>query len=148
MTMTAQAAKREGQTRSLWPLTDEAKATFLRIVAALPEGFHFSLNAIREECDAAQIRDASRAGLMTGACAAGLCTPLEVDYGGRRVKVTEPSTGASAHGAHVQVYVRTALARPYQQPTECVVCDGEVPPGRPGKWCSRACFVADNGPED
>lgn len=102
-------ARSEGQHRSLWPLTDQCRDDFMRIVQDVPVGALFHVNSIREALDAAQIPDKARGGLMSGAMKAGFCeqvVQLVPDFG--PVVWHVPSTGARTNASGVKVYRRTA----------------------------------------
>jgi hypothetical protein len=100
--------RNEGQHRSLWPLTDQCREDFMRIVAAIPIGALWSVNSIRPELDLAQIPDKARGGLMSGAIKAGLCEEArEVIEGFGVVVLHVPSTGARTNASGVKVYRRT-----------------------------------------
>lgn len=100
-------ARVEGQHRSLWPLTDQCRDDFMRIVADVPIGRLFSVNDIRSELDMAQIPDRARGGLMSGAIKAGLCAEAREIHEGRLVVLHEPSTGPRTNASGVKVYRRT-----------------------------------------
>lgn len=108
MTAEALAAKREGQVLSLLDLLEDPVEMFLDLIRALPLGHEFSVNLLRSQLDDYSIPDKSRAGLFSKACSLGLIVPLNLISGDREVAVTEPSTGRSAHAAHVRVYRRVA----------------------------------------
>lgn len=105
---TGHALKIEGQQDSLLMLLDEP-ARFDHIIAAYPPGTELSINDIRDQLDAAQIPVKARGGLFSRAVHAGLLRPLTFTVGGHRQNVTVPSTGESAHAAHVRVYIRTEV---------------------------------------
>lgn len=102
------AAKREGQMLSLLDLLEDPVEMFLDLIRALPLGHEFSVNLLRSQLDDYGIPDKSRAGLFAKACSLGLIVPMTLAAGSREVAVTEPSTGKSAHAAHVRVYRRVA----------------------------------------
>ncbi len=95
-----------GQQQSLAILLDDDVANFDRIIRSYEPGKHLSINTVRSQLDAVGIPDSSRGGLFQRAIHAGWIAPLMVAAGGREYPVTEPSTGRSAHNAHVKVYVR------------------------------------------
>lgn len=103
---TALAAKHEGQMLSLLDLLDDPAEAFMDLVTVIPVGTEFSVNRIRSKLDAHDVPNKARAGLFARACKAGLIEPVTVTVGAREVAVKEPSTGTSAHAAHVQVYRR------------------------------------------
>lgn len=96
-----------GQQRSLSILLADDLANFDRIIASYPVGTELSINVVRSQLDAVGIPESSRGGLFSRAVKAGLLAPAVVRHRGREYPVTEPSTGRSAHSAHVRVYVRT-----------------------------------------
>ena len=99
-------AKEAGQELSLLDLLDTHREAFAGLLRALRPGVEFSVNDLRGDLDFWGIPEKSRAGLFAGACKAGLIAQVWVDVGGRRIAVTEPSTGAKTHAAHVRRYVR------------------------------------------
>ena len=101
--------KRDGQTRSAHAATDEQHAAFLDVVRALPARAEISINDVRPALDRIGIPSRARGGLFYAATTAGLLEPLYVRLpSGREIPAVERSTGRSAHGAMVQIYVRTA----------------------------------------
>lgn len=110
MTADLIAAKREGQMASLLDLLEDPVEMFLDLVRALPAGHEFSVNLLRTRLDEYGVPEKSRAGLFAKACGLGLITPLTLASGDRAVAVTEPSTGRSAHAAHVRVYRRSTTS--------------------------------------
>ncbi len=101
--------KREGQTRSAHAATDEQHAAFLDVVRALPARAEISINDVRAQLDRIGVPPRARGGLFYAATTAGLLEPLYVRLpSGREIPAVERSTGRSAHGAMVQIYVRTA----------------------------------------
>ncbi|GAA4627312.1 hypothetical protein [Cellulomonas oligotrophica] len=81
-------------------------AAFVAIVSAIPAGARFSVNDIRSGLDAASVPLRHRPGLFRRACRAGLIEPVHLAQGGVTAPYRVPSTGPSAHRAHVQVYRR------------------------------------------
>ena len=105
--MTAIAeAKRAGQDASLSSIDPEDLATFLDHLGALPAGTDMSVNSLRTWLDDLGIPARARGGLFRVAVAEGLIVALVISDGTYQVPVRVPSTGPSAHGAHVQVYRR------------------------------------------
>jgi hypothetical protein len=110
-------AKRDGQQRSLFDFlpvagddglkdADREAQAFNDAVAAIAPGAEFSANDLRDTLDLAGVPDSRRGALMRAAVAAGLAELVMVEVRGRRRPFTEPSTGASAHGASINVYRR------------------------------------------
>jgi len=95
-----------GQQQSLAILLEDDVANFDRIIRSYEPGTHLSINTVRKQLDALGIPDSSRGGLFSRAVKAGWIAQLTVAAGDREFPVTEPSTGRSAHNAHVKVYVR------------------------------------------
>lgn len=106
---TALAAKRAGQEQSLLDILDEQEGDFLHVIDQVTPGTLFSVNLIRSRLDAENVPDKARAGLFRRATAHELIVAVTVEVAGRVVPVTEPSTGPSAHAAHVRVYARTQV---------------------------------------
>ena len=105
----ADALRREGQEQSQASLTEDQHAWFLDHVRALPAGAEISVNDLRPALDAREIPKRARGGMFYAATTAGLLEPLYVRLpSGREIPAVERSTGRSAHGAMVQIYVRTA----------------------------------------
>jgi hypothetical protein len=105
---TALAAKDAGQAQSLLDILDEERGRFLHVIAAVPAGELFSVNRVRTALDERGVPDKARAGLFKQAIAAHLIVPVFTSTPmGRDQQVTEPSTGETAHAAHVRVYART-----------------------------------------
>lgn len=104
---TGHALKTQGQQDSLLMLLDDDRAIFDRIITAYPPGTELSINDVRDQLDEAGVPVKARGGLFSRAVHAGLLEPRVVVIGGQRVHVTVPSTGESAHHAHVRIYTRT-----------------------------------------
>lgn len=107
-------AKTVGQEQSLLAFPEVAHVSFLRIVASVPAGAEVSVNTLRPRLDAAEIPESARGGLFSKATKAGLLEPVwlgddPTDPATRSPKLT-PSSGPTAHRAHVRVYRRTAAA--------------------------------------
>ncbi len=104
----ALADKLEGQERSARAATDDQHAAFLDVVRALPAHAEISINDVRDALDRLDVPPRARGGLFYAATTEGLLEPLEVRLpSGRVIPAVERSTGRSAHGAVVQIYVRT-----------------------------------------
>jgi hypothetical protein len=103
----ARVAKVHGQQLSIDDLLIDHETAFMRIVVALKPGTDLTFNSIRESVDAAKIPAKQRAGLMRRACADGLLEPVMLTVMGQAIHAKVPSTGATAHGAHVAVYRRS-----------------------------------------
>ena len=97
-----------GQQQSLSILLEDDVANFDRIITSYKVGREISINTVRAQLDAVGIPASSRGGLFSGAVSRGLLAQAVFVHRGREYPVTEPSTGSSAHAAHVKVYVRTA----------------------------------------
>lgn len=102
----AQAAKVEGQERSARRLTDEHRALFRRLVLDRSPGEQFTINDLRSQLDAAGVPNASRASLFAAAAAEGLIEQVRFSFRGQTYPMQIPSTGRSAHRAHVLVWER------------------------------------------
>lgn len=100
-------AKTHGQEQSLLALPEVAHETFLRIVDSVAPGAEISVNTLRPRLDAAEVPERARGGLFFAATKAGLLEPAFVEADGARFPKLQPSTGPSAHRAHVRVYRRT-----------------------------------------
>ena len=100
-------AKTIGQEQSLLALPEVAHETFLRIVDSVTPGSEISVNTLRARLDAAEVPERARGGLFFAATKAGLLEPAFVEADGDRFPKLQPSTGPSAHRAHVRVYRRT-----------------------------------------
>ncbi len=100
-----------GQQQSLSILLQDDLAAFERIIASYKVGTEISINTVRSQLDAVGIPASSRGGLFSGAVKAGLLAQATFVHRGREYPVTEPSTGHTAHAAHVKVYVRTDPAK-------------------------------------
>lgn len=107
MTARTLDAKTEGQTRSLGRVTEQQVETFLDWVRLFTAGTELSVNDLRHLLDHHDVPTSARAGLFKGAVAEGLLDPLEMTVGSYTIPVKIPSTGRSAHRAHVQVYRRS-----------------------------------------
>lgn len=103
------AAKAEGQAQSLLDVLDELEGRYMHVIDEVPPGTLFSVNRVRSRLDEVGVPEKARAALFVRATAVGLITAVTVPSPVGEVPVTEPSTGASAHHAHVRVYARTAL---------------------------------------
>ena len=103
--MTPEQLKAEGQSRSLFSVSDTTREDFERILRCVP--FTFSINDCRDMMDAADIPLGARGGLFAAAVKAGLIAPQFM--GGYPCRV--PSTGLSAHKATVVVYNRHNYGR-------------------------------------
>lgn len=102
-------AKKAGQQLSLLALPEVATETFLRIVDTVVPGTEVSVNTLRDRLDAAEVPERARGGLFSAALKARLLEPVVLtDAAGRSTPYREPSSGASAHRAPVQVYRRTS----------------------------------------
>lgn len=101
-----QTLKAEGIARSGERLTEEHRAAFRAIVAAIEPGVWFSINDVREQLEAAEIPPSSRAHLFYAAVKAGLIDPVSFSVRGQVVAHQVRSTGRSAHNARVNVYER------------------------------------------
>lgn len=100
--------KRAGQRDSARVVTDEQHAAFLDVIRAVPAGRTVSINDVRHHLDAAHVPTAARGALFAAAVKLGLLGQYyTVVAGVGEVPVRVPSTGRSAHRAHVQVYQRT-----------------------------------------
>jgi hypothetical protein len=96
--------KLAGQMESLWAVTDSIWDDFKAILAGAP--YECSSNDTRDECDRLAIPESARGALFRTAVAEGLLVKkMTVD--GYFAQV--PSTGRSAHGALIQIYLRRAL---------------------------------------
>ncbi|QIK83085.1 hypothetical protein [Sanguibacter sp. HDW7] len=106
------AEKVAGQTRSAHAATDAQRAAFLDVIRALPAGAEVSVNALRTTLDELGVPPRARGGLFYGAAtpSSGLLVAGQVtSASGRVAPALERSTGRSAHGAYVRVYVRTGV---------------------------------------
>lgn len=107
---TALAAKRAGQAQSLMDVNDEEEGRFLHVIDQVAPGTLFSVNLVRSRLDELDVPVGARAALFKAAVTAGLMVPVFTPTPmGREQQVTEPSTGQSAHHAHVRVYPRTEV---------------------------------------
>jgi hypothetical protein len=102
--MTPAELKQAGQMESLWATTPDIWADFKAILAAAPT--ECSSNDTRAECDRLAIPESARGGLWRMAVTAGLVVKKRTVDG---YFAQVPSTGRSAHGALIQVYLRRAL---------------------------------------
>jgi hypothetical protein len=93
---------------SLFTLTEQTHRDFDRVLATIPPGRVFDANEIRDLMDAADIPTTARGPLLNAACRRGLIEWATHEVAGRRCYLTVPSTGESAKGAKVAVYVRRA----------------------------------------
>jgi len=101
--MTPADLKAEGQSRSLFAVSDTTRQDFERILTLAP--IEFSSNDIREYMEWAQIPESTRGGLFSAAIKAGLIVrKMTADGPPWRIPSTDPKT----HGAYVQVYRRAA----------------------------------------
>lgn len=108
MKTAGELAKEEGQEQSLFDVSAEEEGNFLHVIAQVPAGTLFSVNRVRSRLDALAVPEKTRAGLFKRAVKAKLIVPVLIDTPmGTRQQVTEPSTGETAHHAHVRVYTRT-----------------------------------------
>lgn len=94
------------QELALTDLEEDVAEAFAAIVSSVPEGRRFSVNDVRHRLDAAGVPERQRAGLFLRARHAGLIEPVVFEQWGVRTPYRVPSTGTSAHRAHVQVYRR------------------------------------------
>ena len=102
------AEKQAGQRDSARAVTDEQREAFLDVIRAVPVGRTVSINDVRHHLDAAHIPAAARGALFAAAVKLGLLGQYYTAVAGLgEVPVRVPSTGRSAHRAHVQVYQRT-----------------------------------------
>lgn len=76
---------------------------FLRILACWQPGSHLTVNALRDDLDAAQIPSTARGGLFSQAVNCGYLKPVRA-FGG---DVFVASTGGSANRSSVRVYAVT-----------------------------------------
>lgn len=105
--LTAEELKVEGQEQSLFDVDAEQVGSFLNVIAQVPTGTLFSVNRVRSRLDELDVPEKARAGLFRRAIAARLIVPVYTDTPLGRQQITEPSTGETAHHAHVRVYTRT-----------------------------------------
>ena len=100
--------KREGQDRSQLQLTPEQARDLMLTIDRRPAGIELSANDLRPRLDHLGVPERARGGLFGRAVAAGLLEPVMLRlYGGGETPKRIPSTGRSAHAAHVLVYRRT-----------------------------------------
>ena len=103
--MTPAELRAEGQSRSLFSLSEDTWDTFEAIIRTVTPGTHLHVNGLRELLDIADIPPKARGGLFSGAVKAGLIKPVFTADG---YEVRVPSSGESAHCATVRLYVRCA----------------------------------------
>jgi hypothetical protein len=108
--LTGEALKVAGQEQSLLDVLDETEGRFLHVIDQVSAGTLFSVNLVRSRLDELGVPDKARAALFKQAVAARLIVPVFTPTPmGTQQQVTEPSTGLSAHHAHVRVYARTEV---------------------------------------
>lgn len=101
--MTPADLKAEGQSRSLFAVTDSIWDDFVAILADAPIGC--SSNDTRAAMDRLAIPESARGALYNRAIRAGLIVKkMTVDGYPARI----PSTAPKTHAAYVQIYVRRA----------------------------------------
>lgn len=93
--------------QSLLDVLDEEEGRFLHVLDQVPAGELFSVNRVRARLDELGVPERDHAALFVHGVAAGLMVPVFTRTPLGRQRVTEPSTGATAHYAHVRVYART-----------------------------------------
>lgn len=106
----ATAAKVDGIAAAAESVTSYEQGVVFDAIGARAPGALISTNTLREVLDDAEVAAGARSPMMRAACLAGLLEPHMIDIDGQRVHASVPSTGASAKGAYVKVYRRTAAA--------------------------------------